>query len=437
MTLTNSKAVGNRNFRFPLIIKEGPTYEKDLSVEVDKKFPSPYQYKRNQQGDFPPYEREYLPNLQRSQRTMSSSTSPAAQPTETRQWHLSHKPTTLPSLTGPNQTFTLQTSPLPLPLQPNQLLVKLLYLSNDPAQRGWISSMDPDRLYKPPVQLGTTMHAYGLAQVLDSTSSDHQKGDIVIAWMGWTEYAVLDAKVCQAAPELPGGLARTQYLGALGLTGLTAYYGMKEVGEVKRGDVVVVSGAAGATGGMAVQIAKRILGAKRVVGIAGGEKKCRFVVEEFGADACVDYKREGWREELLKATKVESESGEHGKGYVDVYFDNVGGQILDFMLSRMALHGRIVACGAISEYNSGEGTLLKNYFELISMRIQIRGMIVLDYFHKAQEVLTIFKQAIREGKLKVSEESEHLVEAPFEDVPKVWMQLFEGANTGKLVTKVM
>jgi NADPH-dependent curcumin reductase CurA len=121
---------------------------------------------------------------------------------------------------------------------------------------------------------------------------------------------------------------------------------------------------------------------------------------------------------------------------VDVFFDNVGGEILDFMLTRMALHGRVVACGAISEYNSRKGTILKNYFEIISMRIQIRGMIVMDHLGKAQEVMGIFNRAIQEGNLKVSEESEHVVEAGFEEVPQVWMKLFEGANTGKLVTKL-
>jgi len=245
----------------------------------------------------------------------------------------------------------------------------------------------------------------------------------------------VDAQACQAAPELPKGLNRTHYLGALGMTGLTAYYGIKEVGEAKAGDVVVVSGAAGATGSMVVQIAKKILGVKRVVGIAGGGEKCRYVEEVLGADRCVDYKKEGWREELVDATSAAE--GGHEKGFVDVYFDNVGGGMLDFMLTRMALHGRVVACGAISEYNSSEGTVLKNYFEVISMRIQIRGMIVLDYVHKMQEVMGIFQQAIEEGKLKIGEESEHVVESSFEDVPKVWMTLFEGANTGKLITKVM
>lgn len=257
----------------------------------------------------------------------------------------------------------------------------------------------------------------------------------MLASMGWSEYAVVEAGACQAAPELPGGLSRTHYLGALGMTGLTAYYGIKGVGETEAGDVVVVSGAAGATGSMVVQIAKKILGAKLVVGIAGGEEKCRYVEDALGADKCVDYKKEGWQKELVDATSAAR--GGNEKGYVNVYFDNVGGDMLDYMLTRMALHGRVVACGAISEYNSSEGTLLKNYFEIISMRIQIRGMIVLDYIHKLQEVMEIFKQAIQEGQLKIGGESEHVVEAGFEEVPKVWMKLFEGANTGKLVTKVM
>jgi NADPH-dependent curcumin reductase CurA len=215
------------------------------------------------------------------------------------------------------------------------------------------------------------------------------------------------------------------------MTGLTAYYGIKEVGETKAGDVVVVSGAAGATGSMAVQIAKKLVGAKRVVGIAGSDEKCRWV-ESLGADKCVNYKKDDFKEALIEAAKVEGQ----GKGYVDVFFDNVGGEILDFMLTRMALHGRVVACGAISEYNSRKGTMLKNYFEIISMRIQIRGMIVMDHLGKAQEVMGIFNRAIQEGKLKVSEENEHVVEASFEEVPQVWMKLFEGANTGKLVTKL-
>ncbi len=366
---------------------------------------------------------------------MSSTQS---QPTQTQQWLLANKPTGLPVLSGQDQTFKLETTSLPLPLKQDQLLLKLVYLSNDPAQRGWIDPrVNPDRFYLPLVQLKTPMHARGLAEVLDSTSSQpgFKKGDLVLASMGWSEYAVLDAAACQPAPELPGGLSRTHYLGALGATGLTAYYGIKEVGETKPSDVVVVSGAAGATGSMAVQVAKKIVGAKLVVGIAGGAEKCRYVEQKLGADKCIDYKKEGWKKDLAEATSAAR--GGNEKGFVDVYFDNVGGQILDHMLSRMALHGRVVACGAVSEYNSSEVTGLKNYLEVISMRIQIRGMIVFDYYHKFAEAMGIFKQAIQDGKLNVSEESEQVVEAKFEEVPKVWMTLFQGANTGKLVTKIL
>lgn len=356
-------------------------------------------------------------------------------PTQTRQWILTSKPSGLPILSGENQTFTLQTRDLPSSLGENQLLLKLLYLSNDPAQRGWISPhVKPERLYLPPVALNTPMHSWGLAEVLESTSASYKKGDIVTGSIGWSEYTVMDAKAVQPAPELLGGLARTQYLGALGLTGVTAYYGIKEIGETKEGDVVVISGAAGATGSMAVQIAKKIFGAKRVVGIAGSEEKCRWV-ESLGADRCVNYRKEGWKKELVEATS--GEAGGNESGFVNVYFDNVGGEMLDFMLSRMALHGRVVACGAISGYNdAGSGTKLMNYYDVITMRIRIQGMIVLDYFHKASEVVGIFKKAIQEGKLKVSDENEHVVEAGFEQVPEVWMKLFEGANTGKLVTKL-
>jgi NADPH-dependent curcumin reductase CurA len=352
-------------------------------------------------------------------------------PTQTRQWILTNPPSSLPVLTGDNPTFTLRTKDLP-PLTDGQLLVKLLYLSNDPAQRGWIAAgINPKRLYVPPIKQGTVMHARGLAEVVESKSDKFKKGDIVTASTGWSEYTILDAKTVQPAPKLPGGLARTHYLGALGFTGLTAYCGTTIVGEAKAEDTVVVSGAAGATGSMVIQIAKKILGCKRVVGIAGGKEKCKWVEEYLGADRCVDYKSESFHKDLKEATRVSEE-----KEYVDVFFDNVGGEILDFMLGRMAKHGRVVACGAISAYNSREPLKLAHYSDVISMRIQIRGFIVMDFMDKAGEVVGIFKKAISEGKLKVGEENEHVVEAGFEEVPKVWMKLFEGANTGKLITKI-
>ncbi|GAB7364517.1 hypothetical protein MBLNU230_g5325t1 [Neophaeotheca triangularis] len=345
-------------------------------------------------------------------------------PQETKQWVLSQKPTDTPILSGPNATFKQQTTTLPA-LQANQVLLQTVYLSNDPAQRGWISpDINPERLYVAPVPVGAPMYARGLGQVVESTSDKFAKGDWVQASMGWTQYAVLDAGAVNAAPELPGGLGRTHYLGALGGTGLTAWFGITEIGRATKDDVVVVSGAAGATGSMVVQIAKKILGCKKVVGIAGGEAKCKWV-EGLGADVCVDYKAQGFREQLAKATE----------GWANVYYDNVGGEILDFMLTRMAKYGRVVACGAVAEYNNSKErtTGIKNWFEVISMRIEIKGFIVLDFIHRAGEAIDVFKKAIAEGKLKV-EGGEQIVKAGFDDVPATWMKLFEGGNTGKLIT---
>lgn len=192
-----------------------------------------------------------------------------------RQWILAKKPHDLPQLDGPDQTFKLVETDLPDP-KDDEILIKLVYLSNDPAQRGWINKfVDPERLYVPPVKEGTPMHARGLAEVVESKSSIFKKGDFVVASTGWSEYAVLPAKSLQPAQKLPGGLSQTHYLGALGLTGLTAYFGLTEVGGVTEKDIVVVSGAAGATGMMVVQIAKKIIGCKKVIGMAGSDDKCK------------------------------------------------------------------------------------------------------------------------------------------------------------------
>ena len=348
-------------------------------------------------------------------------------PTETHQWILTNKPTTLPELSGPNQTFTLKTAPLPA-LQDNQVLVKSLYLSNDPAQRGWIAKdIDPKRLYTPPVPQGGVMRALTVAEVLETRSSRFSKGEKVLAGSGWAEYAVLDAKGCQPCEDIPG-LSVTHYLGAFGLTGLTAYYGTKIIARAGEGDTVVVSGAAGATGSMVVQIAKHLLGCKKVVGMAGNDDKCKWV-ESLGADVCLNYKKSSFEEDLIKATD----------GYVEVYFDNVGGEILDLMWTRIKQGGRIAACGAITDYNKSEKSGLKNWFQVISNRIEIKGFVINDFFAsgKAPDAVKELVAAAKEGKIKISEENETVVDTKFEDIPKTWMSIFEGANTGKLVTKLV
>ncbi|RMX86478.1 hypothetical protein D0869_03066 [Hortaea werneckii] len=345
----------------------------------------------------------------------------------TRQWILAQKPSDLPKLEGPDATFKLKETELP-PLNDNEVLVKTAYLSNDPAHLGWISpGIDANRLYTAPVKEGTAMHARALAEVVESKSSNFKKGDWVLASTGWSEYANVPAATTQPAPELPGGLSKTHYLGALGLTGLTAYMGLVEVVRTTKDDIVVVSGAAGATGSMCVQICKHILGCKKVVGMAGSDEKCKWV-ESLGADKCINYKSPTFQQDLDAALPGP-------EGWANVYFDNVGGEILDLMLKRMARYGRIAACGAISNYNnSPDKTLgIKNWFEVISMRLEIRGFIVIDHLSKAGEALDKFKKALADGKLQV-EGGEQIVKASFEEIPKTWMQLFSGSNTGKLIT---
>lgn len=346
---------------------------------------------------------------------------------QTRQWVLQNRPSGLPILEGADATFALKNAELG-ELKADHVLVKPKYLSNDPAQRGWLRDMeDPSRLYVPPVQVGEVMRARALAEVLESSASKFKKGDLILAPTGWAEQAVVPAIQCQPAPELPNNLSATHYLGALGMTGLTAHGGLKYIARASADDVVVISGAAGATGSMAVQIAKKLLGCKRVIGIAGTDSKCEWV-KSLGADECLNYKSSSFAADLKKATP----------DFVNVYFDNVGGEILDLMLTRMAKHGRVAACGAISNYNSsGEAlTGLKNWFEIISMRIEIKGFIVLDFADKFAQDIEIFKKGVAEGKLTVGDEAEHIVEASFDEIPKTWMGLFSGANQGKLLTQI-
>lgn len=347
---------------------------------------------------------------------------------KTQQWLLNAHPDGLPTYSGSNPTFKKTEKDLPA-IKADQVLVKVKYFSNDPTQRGWIDRYpDESRLYVPPVHTGDVMRSWAVAEVVESQSDKAKKGDMVRAVLNWTEYGVLDAKDIQVCRPLPKNAPPTHYLGALGLTGLTAYVGLLEVAQATKDDIVVVSGAAGATGSMVVQIAKKIIGCKRVIGIAGGKQKCDWV-KKLGADECVDYKAADFEQQLAKATTE----------YANVYFDNVGGETLDLMLTRMARDGRVAACGAISQYNAKEqdgGVRLKNWFEVISMRLRIRGFIALDFPAKLEEGQKTLHQALEDGKLDITE-GEHVVETKFDDVPATWLKLFEGANTGKLITMLV
>ena len=352
-------------------------------------------------------------------------------PKSSRQWILANKPTDLPILSGPSPTFKLITTDLPL-LQDDQVLVKTLYLSNDPAQRGWIAkNVDPARLYVPPVAEGACMSARGIAQVIESHSSRFSKGALISAFTGWAEYAVLNAKTCDPIQDIPR-ISPTHFLGALGMTGLTAYYGLKEIARATPNDTVVISGAGGAVGSMAVQIAKKLIGCKKVIAIAGSDDKCKWVVEALGADTCLNYKSPTFKPQLKQATE----------GFVEIYFDNVGGDTLNFMLGRMARNGRVAACGAIADYNTSSPIGLRNYFQVITMRLEIRGFIVLDFLRedegrKAAEATRELIDAVKEGRITISDErNETVVSVGIEGVPGTWMRLFEGGNTGKLITKL-
>ncbi|MEA2375714.1 MAG: hypothetical protein QOD53_2177 [Thermoleophilaceae bacterium] len=298
-----------------------------------------------------------------------------------------------------------------------ELLVQIQYISLDPAMRGW---MNEGRSYVPPVGLGEVMRAGGVGEVVKSNNPDFSEGDHVTGVFGVQEYAVSDGagvfKVDTDLAPLP------TFLGTLGMTGMTAYFGVLDIGDMKEGDTVVVSGAAGAVGMVAGQVAK-IKGAGRVVGIAGGPEKCAFVVDELGFDACIDYKNDNVRGKLK----------EYCPDRVDVYFDNVGGEILDTVLLRLAHGARIVLCGAISQYNSAEGMKgPANYMQLLINRARMQGFLVFDFAARYGEAAREMGGWLKEGKLKTREEVEHGLEA----FPDALLKLFRGENTGKLVLAV-
>ncbi len=311
--------------------------------------------------------------------------------------------------------FEISTATVPEPGE-GQVLIKVLYLSLDPAMRGW---MNEGKSYVPPVQIGEVMRALGAGRVVASRHPDFAVGDHVTGTTGVQEYAVLDGseltKVDPSVAPLP------TFLHVLGMTGMTAYFGLLEVGQPKAGETVVVSGAAGAVGTVVGQIAK--LKGCRVVGIAGGKEKCDFLTGELGFDAAVDYKR-GDLKAALRAACPEG---------VDVFFDNVGGDILDTVLTRLRMHARIVICGAISQYNNT--TPVKgpsNYLSLLVNRARMQGMVVFDYADRYAEAAREMAGWMREGRLK---HREHIVEG-LETFPERLLMLFRGENFGKLVLKV-
>jgi len=268
------------------------------------------------------------------------------------------------------------------------------------------------------------MRASTVGQVVESNNPDYAVGEFVNGMFGWQEFAISDGKpgMMGRLNKVPPGIPPQLTLSALGGTGLTAYFGMLDIGEPVAGDVVVVSGAAGATGSVAGQIA-RIKGASKVVGIAGGDRKCRWLTEELGFDAAIDYKSE----DVMARLREECPQG------INVFFDNVGGQILDDALLNMAQFGRIVLCGGISAYNSQElppGP--KNYMQLVIRRCKMQGFILIDYFDRAGEAMAELSSWIEDGSLQHAED----IQEGFENTPKTFLRLFTGQNMGKQLLKI-
>ncbi|KAF2705338.1 NADP-dependent leukotriene B4 12-hydroxydehydrogenase [Pleomassaria siparia CBS 279.74] len=319
----------------------------------------------------------------------------------------------------PGTTFTTKQQEIPNAsvLQDGEVLFQTLYLSLDPAMRGWLNDK---RSYIPPVQIGEVMRGAGIGIVKASKSQKFPIGTYVSGMCGWSEYAVLKEKDLESL-DLPEGAVLTDSLGVLGMTALTAYFGILDVGQVKKGDFVVVSGAAGATGSVVGQIAK--LKGATVLGLAGGDDKVKWLKEELGFDEALNYKDPEFAKNFRAATK----------GLIDVYFDNVGGEILDMALSRAKPHARFVMCGGISEYNKAERQGLKNYLMIISMRIRMQGFIVFDYAKQFPEAKKQLAQWLSEGKLK---RKETIVKGGLPKAEQALLDLFNGANTGKLLVEV-
>ena len=329
-----------------------------------------------------------------------------------RQWLLAAR---LEGLVG-EEHFQWVEGPVPEVSEDGQVLVRTLYLSCDPTQRGWMAR----DTYMPAVPLGEVMRSFGVGRVVASRHPDHTPGQLVQGLLGWQDYALVDASASRLT-VLPPGVPIPLAMSVLGLTGLTAYFGLLEVGRPKRGETVVVSGAAGATGSVVGQIAR--LKGCRTIGIAGGPEKCRWLIEQARFDAAIDYKGED----------VEARLAELCPDGIDVYFDNVGGEILDAALARLAFHGRVVVCGAIADYNRSElppGP--SHYLNLLVQRGRMEGFLILDYLDRAQEAVAELAAWVAAGEIAAEVD----IQEGLENAPKTLRRLFTGANLGKQLLKV-
>jgi NADPH-dependent curcumin reductase CurA len=297
-----------------------------------------------------------------------------------------------------------------------EFLVRVDYLSLDPAMRSW---MNPGRSYVPPVEIGEVMRAAGIGTVTSSRHPGYVEGDAVYGTFGVQNYAISTGR---GVSKVDLSLAPAPvHLGALGISGLTAYFGLLDVGKPQPGQTVVVSAAAGSVGTITGQIA-RITGC-RVIGIAGGKEKCAHLVDDLRFDAAIDY-REG---------DVRGQLRTHAPDGVDVFFDNVGGEILEAVLSRLARGARVVISGAVSQYNSGKHQGPANYMQLLVQRASMTGFVVFDYHSRYAEATAQLAEWIASGEIVTRE---HIVEGGISAFPEALLSLFAGENTGKFVLAV-
>lgn len=332
-----------------------------------------------------------------------------------RQWLLKERPS---GMIGPDN-FELVEAPVPqADLASGQVLIKNLMLGFDPAMRGWV---EDKRSYLPPVTLGEPMRASGVGQVIASENPELPVGTLVQGLLNWQEYSLGGPADMVPPRPLPEGISPNMALSVFGTTSLTAYFGLLDVGQPKAGETVLVSGAAGATGSVVAQIAK--LKGCRVIGIAGGEEKCQWLLDACKLDGVIDYKNED----------IDQRLGELCPNDVDVFFDNVGGDTLEAAIEHMADFGRIALCGAISQYNDTEPRPgPHNLMVLVARRVRMQGFIVLDYLGRAEEAFTELGGWVMNGDIAWRED----IQEGFDNIPATLQRLFDGRNTGKQLLKL-
>ena len=312
--------------------------------------------------------------------------------------------------------FRLVEEPVGEP-EPGQVLVQVQILSCDPTQRGWLA-MDT---YVPAIGIGEVIRSSGAGRVVASRHPDFAEGDMVVGLLGWQDFAVVDPGGLWPLAKLSPGVHPERGLRVLGLNGLTAYFGLLDIGQPQAGETVVVSGAAGATGSIVGQIAK-IKGC-RTIGIAGGSEKCRWLTEVAGFDAAIDYKNENVPERLAALCP----------NGINIYFDNVGGDILDAALASLARHGRVVLCGAISGYHDLANLRPpQNYLMLLLREARMEGFLIFSFLHRQQEALQALTGWLSEGRIKDAVDIQH----GLENAPATLRRLFEGRNVGKQLLRI-